>query len=230
MQDAATVLDVIGKLGARGLPVERLYRQLFNPQLFLMAYGKLYSNRGAMTPGVTGETVDGMSLAKIGAIIGALRAERYRWQPVKRVYIEKKNSSKKRPLGLPTWSDKLVAEVVRLLLEAYYEPQFSDRSHGFRPGRGCHTALSEVVDIWKGTHWFIEGDISDCFPLGQQIAVRHQAGGSRAARGSRGKRVQPGRQAACQAGVRSRTASPACGPLRRCTRPGRYRPARRPAR
>src|SRR6201993_764312 len=163
MQDAATVLDVIGKRGARGLPVERLYRQLFNPQLFLMAYGKLYSNRGAMTPGVTGETVDGMSLAKIGAIIGALRAERYRWQPVKRVYIEKKNSSKKRPLGLPTWSDKLVAEVVRLLLEAYFEPQFSDRSHGFRPGRGCHTALSEVAETWTGTHWFIEGDISDCF-------------------------------------------------------------------
>src|SRR5580704_372258 len=163
MQDAATVLDVIGKRGARGLPVERLYRQLFNPQLFLMAYGKLYSNKGAMTPGVTGETVDSMSLAKIGVIVGALRAERYRWQPVKRVYIEKKNSSKKRPLGLPTWSDKLVAEVVRLLLEAYYEPQFSGRSHGFRPGRGCHTALSEVVDIWKGTHWFIEGDISDCF-------------------------------------------------------------------
>ena len=162
MQDAATVLDVIGKRGARGLPVERLYRQMFNPQLFLMAYGKLYSNRGAMTPGVTGETVDGMSLAKIGAIIDALRAERYRWQPVKRVYIPKKNG-KKRPLGLPTWSDKLVAEVVRLLLEAYYEPQFSDRSHGFRPGRGCHTALSEVVETWKGTHWFIEGDISDCF-------------------------------------------------------------------
>ena len=114
-----------------------------------MAYGKLYSNAGAMTPGVTGETVDGMSLAKIGAIIGALRAERYRWQPVKRVYIPKK-SGKKRPLGLPTWSDKLVAEVVRLLLEAYYEPQFSDRSHGFRPGRGCHTALSEVVDDLEG--------------------------------------------------------------------------------
>ncbi len=162
MQDAATVLDVIGKRGARGLPVERLYRQLFNPQLFLMAYGKLYANKGAMTPGVTGETVDGMSLAKIGAIIGALRAERYRWQPVKRVYIPKKNG-KKRPLGLPTWSDKLVAEVVRLLLEAYYEPQFSGRSHGFRPRRGCHTALSEVVETWKGTHWFIEGDISDCF-------------------------------------------------------------------
>jgi group II intron reverse transcriptase/maturase len=172
MQDAATVLDVIGKRGARGLPVERLYRQMFNPQLYLMAYGKLYANKGAMTPGVTGETADGMSLAKIGAIIGALRAERYRWQPVKRVYIPKKNG-KQRPLGLPTWSDKLVAEVVRLLLEAYYEPRFSDRSHGFRPARGCHTALSEVVEVWKGTHWFIEGDISDCFgSLDHEIMIR----------------------------------------------------------
>jgi group II intron reverse transcriptase/maturase len=162
MQSAETVLGVIGKRGARGLPVQRLYRQMFNPQLFLMAYGRIYANKGAMTPGVTGETVDGMSLAKIETIIDALRHERYRWQPVKRVYIPKKNG-KRRPLGLPTWSDKLVAEVVRLLLEAYYEPQFSDRSHGFRPRRGCHSALREVVDVWKGTHWFIEGDISDCF-------------------------------------------------------------------
>ena len=162
MQSAETVLDVIGKRGARGLPVERLYRQLFNPQLFLLAYGRLYANQGAMTPGVTGETVDGMSLAKIEAIIDALRHERYRWRPVKRVHIPKKNG-KTRPLGLPTWSDKLVAEVVRLLLDAYYDPQFSDHSHGFRPHRGCHTALREVVDVWKGTHWFIEGDISDCF-------------------------------------------------------------------
>jgi len=74
-----------------------------------------------------------------------------------------KKSGKLRPLGLPTWSDKLVAEVVRLLLEAHYDVQSSDHSHGFRPGRGCHTALSEVVNVWKGTHWFIEGDISDCF-------------------------------------------------------------------
>ncbi|WP_223874159.1 reverse transcriptase/maturase family protein [Salinispora vitiensis] len=73
-----------------------------------------------------------------------------------------KNDGRSRPLGLPTWSDELVAEVVRLLLEAYYDVQFSDRSHGFRPGRGCHAALSEVVEVWKGTHWFIEGDIYDC--------------------------------------------------------------------
>ncbi|WKK20819.1 reverse transcriptase/maturase family protein [Streptomyces olivoreticuli] len=163
MQSAATVLDVIRERGRQGLPLKRLYRQLFNPQLFLMAYGRIYANAGAMTPGATRETVDGMSLAKIHTIIRALRAETYRWKPVRRVYIEKKGGKKKRPLGLPAWSDKLVAEVVRLLLNAYYDIQFSSRSHGFRPGRGCHTALQDVVEHWKGTSWFIEGDISDCF-------------------------------------------------------------------
>ncbi|MEV0442140.1 reverse transcriptase domain-containing protein [Streptomyces spectabilis] len=164
MQSAETVLDVIRKRGEQGLPLERIYRQLFNPQLFLLAYGRIYRNSGSMTSGVTGETVDGMSRAKIDAITSALRSESYRWAPVKRVYIDKKGGAKKkRPLGLPTWSDKLVAEVVRLLLEAYYDVQFSDRSHGFRPRRGCHTALQDVVKYWTGTRWFIEGDISDCF-------------------------------------------------------------------
>jgi Reverse transcriptase (RNA-dependent DNA polymerase) len=162
MQDAETVLGVIRERGRCGLPPERLYRQLFNPQLFLRAYGRLYANKGAMTPGVTRETVDGMSLAKIDAIIGRLRSESYRWSPARRVYLPKKNR-KWRPLGMPTWSDKPVAEVVRLLLEAYDDIGFSDRSHGFRPGRGCHTALREVAMAWTGTHWFIEGDISDCF-------------------------------------------------------------------
>jgi group II intron reverse transcriptase/maturase len=162
MQSAKAVVEVLRARGRRGLPCERLYRQLFNPALFLMAWGRIYANDGAMTPGINGETADGMSLAKIGRIIDALRHERYRFQPVKRVYIPKKNG-KKRPLGLPSWSDKLVGEVVRILLEAYYEPRFSGRSHGFRPGRGCHTALTEVAKTWKGTTWFIEGDISDCF-------------------------------------------------------------------
>ena len=162
MQDAATVLDVLRDRGRRGLPLERLYRQLFNAQLYLMAYGRIYANHGAMTPGADGETADGMTLEKIGSIIDALRHERYRFQPVNRVYIPKKNG-KLRPLGLPSWSDKLVGEAIRLLLEAYYEPQFSGRSHGFRPGRGCHTALAEVSKKWTGTTWFIEGDISDCF-------------------------------------------------------------------
>src|SRR5271166_3884586 len=115
-----------------------------------------------MTPGVTQETADGMSWGKIGRIIDAVRHERYRFSPARRVYIPKKNG-KLRPLGMPTWSDKLLGEVVRLLLEAYYEPQFSGRSHGFRPGPGCHTALGEVARTWTGTSWFIEGDISQCF-------------------------------------------------------------------
>ncbi len=162
MQSAETVLGVLRERGRRGLPLNELYRQLFNPQLYLLAYGRIYANKGSMTPGASGETADGMSLGKIGRIIDALRHERYRFSPVKRVYIPKK-SGKLRPLGLPPWSDKLVGEVVRLLLEAYYEPQFSGRSHGFRPRRGCHTALSEVVNTWTGTTWFIEGDVSDCF-------------------------------------------------------------------
>jgi group II intron reverse transcriptase/maturase len=162
MRDAATVLGVVRDRGRRGLPLERLYRQLFNPQLYLLAYGRVYSNHGAMTPGADGETADGTSLAGIGRIIDALRHERYRFQPVKRAFIPKKNG-RRRPLGLPSWSDKIVGEVVRLLLEAYYEPRFSGCSHGFRPGRGCHTALTDVAVTWTGTAWFIESDISDCF-------------------------------------------------------------------
>jgi len=157
-----SVLRVLRERGRKGLPCNELYRQLFNPQLYLLAHGRIYSNKGAMTPGLTQETADGMTMEKIGTIIDAMRHERYRFSPVRRIYIPKK-SGKLRPLGLPTWSDKLVGEVVRLLLEAYYEPQFSDRSHGFRPGRGCHTALREIADTWTGTTRFIEGDVADCF-------------------------------------------------------------------
>ena len=142
--------------------MEGIYRQLFNPQLYLLAYGRIYSNKGAMTPGPDAETADGMTMGKIERIIDAVRHERFRFRPVRRHYIPKKDG-RKRPLGLPSWSDKLLGEVMRLLLEAYYEPQFSDHSHGYRPGRGCHTALREVAETWTGTSWFIEGDISQCF-------------------------------------------------------------------
>jgi group II intron reverse transcriptase/maturase len=162
MRNAETVLGIIRERGQRGLPVENLYRQLWNPNLYLMAYGRIARNRGALTPGATSDTADGMTMEKIAAIIEALRFERYRWTPVRRVYLPKANG-KTRPLGIPTWSDKLLQEVIRLLLEAYYEPQFSDRSHGFRPNRGCHTALSEIKRTWTGTTWFIEADISGCF-------------------------------------------------------------------
>jgi group II intron reverse transcriptase/maturase len=162
MRDATTVLNVIRDRGQRGLPIERLYRQLYNRDLYLRAYGKLYANKGAMTPGTTSETVDQMSLDKIDRIIAAVRQERYQWKPVRRTYIPKRNG-KRRPLGMPAWSDKLLQEVIRSLLEAYYEPQFSSHSHGFRPGRGCHSALHEITQQWKGVKWFIEGDICAFF-------------------------------------------------------------------
>ena len=162
MQVAEVVLEVLRERGRKGLPCDELYRQMFNKDLYLLAYGNVYSNQGALTPGAGRETADGMSEAEITRIIGLMRQEKYRFSPARRVYIPKKNG-KLRPLGLPSWADKLAGEVVRLLLEAYYEPQFSGHSHGFRKRRGCHTALREVQNTWTGTAWFIEGDISDCF-------------------------------------------------------------------
>jgi group II intron reverse transcriptase/maturase len=135
---------------------------LYNPDLYLRAYGRLYKNQGAMTKGATEETVDAMSLAKIGHLIDEVRHEKHRWTPVRRVYIPKKKGGQ-RPLGLPTWEDKLLQEVMRSILEAYYEPQMSEHSHGFRPNRGCHTALQEIQTKWTGSRWFVEGDIAKFF-------------------------------------------------------------------
>ncbi len=162
MQSTAVYLGLLRERGKRGLPLRRVYRQLFNKNLYLSAYGKIYRNTGSTTKGVTDETVDAMSLQKIDQIIQALRTERYQWQPAKRVYISKRNG-KKRPLGLPVWSDKLLGEVIRLILNAYYDGQFSQHAHGFREGRGCHTAFQEIYHTWDGVTWIIEGDVSDCF-------------------------------------------------------------------
>jgi retron-type reverse transcriptase len=115
MRTAETILNIIRERGQRGLPVENVYRLLYNPELYLRAYAKLNSNAGAMTPGATPETADGMSLDKINTIIEVLRCERYRWEPVRRTYIPKKNG-KFRPLGMPSWSDKLLQEVIRSIL------------------------------------------------------------------------------------------------------------------
>jgi group II intron reverse transcriptase/maturase len=172
MQETGVVLGVLRERGRKGLPCTQLYRQMFNRELYLTAYGNIYSNQGAMTPGANEETADGMSEEKIEQIIGLMRNERYRFSPARRIYIPKKNG-RLRPLGLPSWSDKLAGEVVRLLLEAIYEPQFSRWSHGFRRNRGCHTALRDIQNTWTGTTWFIEGDISDCFgSLDHEILLR----------------------------------------------------------
>ena len=161
MRTAETILNIIHDRGKRQLPLDDVYRQLSNPAMSLRSYAKLYRNDGAMTPGMTEETVDGWSMEKVAAIIVAIRDERWQWTPVKRVLIDKPTGGK-RPLGLPIWSDKVVQDIIRSILEAYYEPQFSNHSHGFRPNRGCHTALKEIDEVWQGTKWFIEGDIKGC--------------------------------------------------------------------
>lgn len=161
MRTADTVLSIIRERGKRGLPLERVQHLLYNEHLYLRAYAKLYPNKGAMTKGMTEETVDGMSSRKIKQLIDDLRQRKFRWTPVRRIYIPKKKG--KRPLGIPTWKDKLLQEVIRSMLEEYYEPQFSSASHGFRPGRGCHTALQHLQGTWTGTRWFLEGDISKYF-------------------------------------------------------------------
>src|SRR4051794_17782030 len=162
MRKADIILGIHRDRGLRGLPLERVYKHLFDPELYYRAYGKIYRNAGATTKGPTEETVDGMCFKKVHEIIAQLELGRFEWAPVRRTYIEKANG-KLRPLGIPTWTDKLVQEVLRSLLEPYYEQRFSPHSHGFRPQRSCHSALREVCDTWKGTVWFIEGDIKGCY-------------------------------------------------------------------
>lgn len=140
----------------------RLYRYLLRPDIYYVAYQHLYSNKGAGTKGVTDDTADGFSEIYIENIIEALKNEMYQPKPVRRTYIKKSNG-KMRPLGLPIFTDKLIQEAIRMILEAIYEPIFSDYSHGFRPKRSCHTALAQIKKEFTGARWFIEGDIKGCF-------------------------------------------------------------------
>ena len=141
---------------------ERLYRLLFNEELFYVAYQKIASNGGSTTKGSDGRSIDGMSLARIETLIASLKDESYQPHPSRRVHIPKKNG-KTRPLGIPAFEDKLVQEVVRMILEAIYEGHFETTSHGFRPKRSCHTALLHIQKTFSGAKWFIEGDIKGFF-------------------------------------------------------------------
>lgn len=141
---------------------ERLYRLLYNEELYLTAYQNIYSNDGSMTKGTDKQTVDGMSIERIRKIIVSLKDESYQPKPARRTYIPKKNG-KMRPLGIPSFEDKLLQEVIRMILEAIYERHFENTSHGFRPNRSCHTALNEIQKTFTGVKWFIEGDIKGFF-------------------------------------------------------------------
>lgn len=142
---------------------QRLYRNLYNPEFYWLAYKNIYANDGSMTAGADGTTIDGMSDERIERIILSLRDRSYQPKPARREYIAKKNSNKKRPLGIQSGNDKLVQEVVKMILESIYEPVFSDKSHGFRPNRSCQTALMQIQKTFTGTNWFVEGDIHACF-------------------------------------------------------------------
>jgi RNA-directed DNA polymerase len=136
---------------------------MYIPEIWYEAYANLYSNKGAITKGVNGNTMDGFSQERVENIITSLRKGKYRFKPVRRVYIPKHTGNKQRPLSVPSGDDKLVQEVARIILERIYEPVFSDNSHGFRPGRSCHTALEQIKTRWTGIKWFVEFDIRGFF-------------------------------------------------------------------
>jgi group II intron reverse transcriptase/maturase len=160
MQTAEYVLSILRKKSTNDInyQFDRLYRNLFNEDFYLSAYNKIYAKEGNLTAGVDNETIDGFNLKQVKAIIEVIRGEQYYPNPVLRVHIPKKDG-KTRPLGIPTFGDKLVQEAIRQILEAIYEPIFLNTSHGFRPKRSCHTALSQVKTTCRGTNWVIEGDI-----------------------------------------------------------------------
>lgn len=163
MRDSVKVLNGLSKHSPQvNYKYERLYRILFNEEMFFSAYQRIYAKEGNMTEGSDGTTIDGMSLERINRLIEMLRLETYQPQPARRTYIPKKNG-KMRPLGIPSFDDKLVQEIVRMILEAVYEGQFLDSSHGFRPKRSCHTALTKIQKTFTGAKWFIEGDIKSFF-------------------------------------------------------------------
>ncbi len=162
MQKANQILQAIRKMGKQHIPLTRVYRSLYCEELYLAAYDKIRRNKGALTPGTNNDTADGFSLRDVQKVIALLRQERFYFRPSRRTQIPKKSKGT-RPLGIPDFTEKLVQEVLRMILEAYYEPRFRDSSHGFRPDRGCHTALTQLKQKFTGTIWFIEGDIKGCF-------------------------------------------------------------------
>lgn len=164
MQKAEVVLAVLRKqsMQSKEFVFDRLYRNLFNPDFYMLAYSNLYAKEGNMTPGTDGKTIDGFNAGTIDRIIERIRRETYYPKPSRRTYIPKKNG-KLRPLGIPSFEDKLVQEVLRMLLVAIYEPIFKETSHGFRPEKSCHTALIQVKMEGQRAKWAVEGDIKSFF-------------------------------------------------------------------
>lgn len=163
MRNPKNVLESLtSKAANEDYHYKRLYRNLYNPEFFLLAYERIQAKPGNMTAGNDGNTIDGMSMKRIDSLIQRIKDFSYQPKPARRTYIPKANG-KMRPLGIPAFDDKLVQEVVRMILESIYEPTFQNSSHGFRPKRSCHTALQYIKRNYTGVKWFVEGDIKGCF-------------------------------------------------------------------
>jgi group II intron reverse transcriptase/maturase len=164
MQMAKVILGILETTSRekKGFKFDRIYRNFFNPDFYLTAYGNIHAKEGNMTEGTDGTTVDGFSMDKINKVIATLKSETYYFKPARRTYIPKKKGGK-RPLGIPSFMDKVVQENARAILQAIYEPSFSKNSHGFRPDKSCHTALKQIKREWTGVKWVIEGDIKGFF-------------------------------------------------------------------
>ena len=163
MQDPNALLAILRTMAQKPeVQFDKLFQKLYNVELWLLAYQSIAPKPGNMTAGVDGKTIDGAGLKLITDLIADLKASRYTPHPVRRTYVPKANG-KLRPLGIPTFQEKLLQTVVKFLLEAIYEPTFSEASHGFRPQRSCHTALEQISNEMYGVRWWVEGDIKGCF-------------------------------------------------------------------
>lgn len=165
--EAAQRLKALEQLNSNRDWVNRdLYRLMYKEDLYIIAYERIKSEPGNMTPGTDEETLDGFSLEAIRKLIHQMRDQSFHFKPARTEYIPKSNG-KMRRLGIPTVKDKIVQEVMRMILQAIYDspegPYFTDASHGFRPLRSCHTALREFRNKWSAVNWIIEGDIRACF-------------------------------------------------------------------
>lgn len=163
MRNPINVLESLkSKATNNNYKFQRLYRNLYNPEFYLMAYQRIQAKPGNMTAGADGKTIDGMGMKRIETMIEKIKNFSYQPTPARRTYIPKSNG-KMRPLGIPSFDDKMIQEIVRMILESIYEPTFTNTSHGFRPKRSCHTALQYIKRNYTGVKWFVEGDIKGCF-------------------------------------------------------------------
>ena len=163
MQNPEIILTNLSKQALdKEYKFNRIYRILYNPDMYVKSYANIYKNNGSSTKGIDEETADGFSEEKINELINLLKTEQYQPKPARRTYIPKKNGNK-RPLGIPSFSDRLVQDICRMILETIYEPVFSEDSHGFRPEKSCHTAIMSISRRSKATSWWIEGDIQGFF-------------------------------------------------------------------